>query len=118
MRFSFRPLISILGLPTVFSFIARFGFYRGLEFRRVAAKCDRDPRLLRSWETHYRARASREFRHDNRPDGRVFLAFAEMLATTHDTLIRKRKARRAIATQQNRKIERRLKELARERAAS
>lgn len=97
-------------------FIARFGFYRGIEFRRVAAKCDRDPHLLREWESHYRAIASREFRHDNKTDGRVFLAFAEMLATTHDKLVRNRRARRAIATKQNRLIERRLKQLARERA--
>lgn len=99
----------------VFRFIARFGFYRGLEFRRVAAKCDRDPHLLREWETYYRAIASREFRHDNKADGRVFLAFAEMLQTTRETLIRKRKARRAVLSQQNRKIERRLNQLAQNR---
>jgi hypothetical protein len=39
-----------------------------------------------------------------------------MLATTHDKLVRNRRARRAIATKQNRLIERRLKQLARERA--
>lgn len=91
----------------VFRFIARFGLIRGLEFRRVAAKCDRDPHLLREWETYYRAKASREFRHDNKADGRVFLAFAEMLSTTRERVIRKRKAvRRPLLTQQNRRIDR------------
>lgn len=101
----------------VFRFIARFGLLRGLEFRRVAAKCDRDPHRLREWETHYRAKASSAFRHDNNADGRVFLAFAEMLQTTHDKLIRKRKARRAVVSQQNRKIERRLQQFQQKRRA-
>lgn len=101
----------------VVQFILRFGLYRGLEFRRVARLCDRDPHKLREWETHYRAIASREFRHDNKEDGRVHLAFAEMLATTHDTLIRKRKAvRRPLVSKQQRKIERRLRQLHTRRA--
>lgn len=96
----------------IITFIIRFGLWRGLEFSRVAAKCDRDPHLLRSWETHYRAIASRNFRHDNNADDRVYLAFAEMLQTTHDKLLRKRKAvRRPIVSQQQRKIERRLRQL-------
>lgn len=96
-------------LPPIFGFIRRFGFWRGIEFRRVAKKCDRDPHLLISWATHYQSRASGEFRHNNAQDARAFLAFAEMLRTTHDRLVLNRKVRRPILTRQQRRLERALK---------
>lgn len=98
-------------LPAIIAFIRRFGWKRGREFRRIARKCDHDPHLLESWATHYRAKASREFYHDNNADGRLFLAFAEMLQTTHDQLIAKRKPRRPILSKRMQRIEKRLNHL-------
>lgn len=96
-------------LPPIVGFIRRFGFARGFEFYRVARKCDRDTHLLRSWEIHYRAVASRELRHDNESEAKVYLAFAEMLQTTHDKIVLNRKPRRPILTNRQLRIERHIK---------
>lgn len=98
-------------LPPIFVFIRRFGFWRGVEFRRVARFCDKDIHLLESWAGHYRAKASACFRHDNRVDGRAFLAFAEMLQSTYALLVANRKPRRPILTRQQRRIERALEKI-------
>jgi hypothetical protein len=96
-------------MRALLGYIRRFGFRRGVEFRRVAAKCGRDQHLLSTWSTHYRAKASREFAHDNPVDGHAYMAFAELLSATHSTLVLKRKPRQPILDRQHRRIERVIK---------
>lgn len=88
------------------AFIRRFGFRRGLEFRKVARLCDRDPHLLRSWEAWYHGRASREYYHGNNEEARVLNAFAEMLHTTHDKIVAKRKSCQPILEKQRSRLQR------------
>jgi hypothetical protein len=95
----------------LFTFLARFGLKRGFKFYLVARKCDRDPHLLRSWETHYRALASRELRENDKQNAHAHLAFAEMLSTAHDQIVLHRKPRRPLVTRRNQRINKRLREL-------
>jgi hypothetical protein len=93
------------------TFIRRFGWRRGLEFRRVARLCDQDPRLLKSWIAYYRGRGSRELYHDNKADGHAFIAFAEMLQTAHDQIVEMRPPRRPILTRNQQRLEKRFKRI-------
>lgn len=68
-------------------YIRRFGWKRGIEFRRVAARCGKDVCLLSSWAAHYRALASHESRHGHRAEGRTLASFAEILQATYDKLV-------------------------------
>lgn len=88
------------------AFIRRFGLRRGWEFRKVARLCDHDPKLLKSWEAYYRWQASRQYYHSNNEEARVFNAFAEMLQTTHDKLVAKRKSCQPMLQKQHQRVER------------
>lgn len=96
-------------MPLIIGYVRRFGLIRGFEFYRVARTCDQDPHLLASWATHFRSRASREFLHGRSHEGHVFQAFAEILTTTYDSLVlKKKKLRRPILSQRQQRLERHL----------
>lgn len=96
-------------MNAVIGYIRRFGFWRGLRFYRVAQECERNPTRLRSCANHFRAVASDRFYHDDTEAGKAFLAFAEILHTTHDKLVLNRNARRPILVNRMRNIERRVR---------
>lgn len=97
-------------MSPIVGYIRRFGLFRGLRFYRVAQKCERDPRQLRSSSNQFRAWASDYFYHANPEAGRAYLAFAEILQVTHDKLVLgKKKSRQPLLAKRARGIEKRVR---------